>query len=165
MGHVSHWRPWRASCQRHFSRSVYLHARTCERTRTHARTHTCVHRVTETVGLIHAQESDTDRQTDNTVAKPYTRTCSCMLTRSRSICTPPSHVTAHACGHAGPLGIAEEPHIIPLTKVDAQHVVFRTSQGYLGSAQSQTGQPDAPWQPSGYAQYVSDRHSSITVSS
>ena len=51
-------------------------------------------------------------------------------------------------------GIAEEPHIVPLLDVDAYHVVFRTSQGYLGSSQSLTGSPEKPWMPSSFAQYM-----------
>jgi hypothetical protein len=51
-------------------------------------------------------------------------------------------------------GIAEEPHITPLLAVDAYHVVFRTSQGYLGSSQSQPGAPEKAWAVSTYAQYL-----------
>ena len=55
---------------------------------------------------------------------------------------------------AAPSGISEEPHITPLLAVDAYQVVFRTSQGYLGSAQSQVGNPRLPWHQSSYAQYL-----------
>ena len=54
----------------------------------------------------------------------------------------------------GAIGIAEEPHITPLHAVDAYHVVFRTSQGYLGTSQSQVGDPTKPWATSTYAQYI-----------
>ncbi len=41
-----------------------------------------------------------------------------------------------------------------MTTIDAFHVVFRTSQGYLGSSQSNPGDPEGPWHPSSYAQYL-----------
>ena len=50
--------------------------------------------------------------------------------------------------------VAEEPHVMPIHNDSSLYVVFRTSQGYLGSAQSQgDGGFGAPWQPSAFARY------------
>ena len=43
---------------------------------------------------------------------------------------------------------------MPLHTVDAYQVVFRTSQGYLGSATSQAGDPRKPWLPTTYAHHT-----------
>ena len=53
-------------------------------------------------------------------------------------------------------GISEEPHILPLlaTAEEQYHVVFRTSQGYLGASHSQPGAPEKPWAASTYARYL-----------
>jgi hypothetical protein len=58
--------------------------------------------------------------------------------------------------HADPLGIAEEGHVMPLGAAGDHRFacVFRTSQGYLGSATSSKVGPRAPWERSGYATYL-----------
>ena len=70
---------------------------------------------------------------------------------------PDQHHGIQAVGGttAAATGVTEEPHVVPLEEVDAFYVVFRTSQGYLGSAQSTAGDPTVPWRPSAYAQHLS----------
>ena len=50
--------------------------------------------------------------------------------------------------------VAEEWHIIPLTLTKGFFAVFRTTQGFLGSARTADPSGRTGWQPSTYAQYM-----------
>lgn len=50
--------------------------------------------------------------------------------------------------------VAEEPHVMPILDETVFYIVFRTSQGYLGSAQSTPGNPKTKWMPSTFARYA-----------
>ena len=49
---------------------------------------------------------------------------------------------------------APRDEVMPILDETAFYIVFRTSQGYLGSAQSTPGNPKTKWMPSTFARYA-----------
>ena len=50
--------------------------------------------------------------------------------------------------------VAEEPHVLPIQNDQVLSLFFRTSQGYMGHAQSYYGDPTRAWHASTFARYL-----------
>ena len=67
------------------------------------------------------------------------------------------HGVAAVGAKDSPSTVAEEPHVVPIANETVLYMVFRTSQGYMGTSQSLPGGPEQwaqAWAPSSFARFL-----------